>query len=247
MAVATMRHTPILTKLLSSDKKIIVNEGGSSSSKTISALQGLLILATQERGKTFSVVRASLPWIKKGPLKDFRDVLDWSGTRSLFHENKTDFFFECKSTGTRIEFFGIDDLEKAKGPRRDRLFVNEATEISYDIYRQLAMRTRGQIWIDYNPSLIEWWIDSVIKREDCEFIHSTYKDNTFLTPEMIREIEVEVPVYELFDGETFADWDLEIEELIRKEKGEGGHRYQSATLVAGDPYNWSVYGSPPRS
>lgn len=237
-----IEHTPLLSKTLASDAKIIVHEGGSSSSKSYSLAQGFAYLATQERNKIYSIVRSSLPWIKKGPLVDFNRILDSTGLRSVFVENKTDTHFTCVNTGTKIEMFGIDDLEKAKGPRRDRLWVNEATELSYDIYRQLAIRTREQIWIDYNPSLIEWWIDEILKREDCLLIKSTYKDNTFLTKEMIREIEVLAPIYELSDGSAFTDWNLEIADLIHDEKSSGDTLYTGAVLVAGDPYHWSVYG-----
>ena len=241
-AIAEIKHTPLLTKTLGSSAKIVVHEGGSGSSKTYSLSQGFIYLATQERNKIYSVVRSSLPWIKKGPLVDFNSILDATGMRSLFKENKTDNHFTCIRTNTKIELFGIDDLEKAKGPRRDRLWVNEGTELSYDIYRQLAMRTRGQIWIDYNPSLIEWWIDDILKRDDCELIHSTYKDNTFLTSDMIREVEVLVPIYELGDGTTYEDWDLSIEDKIAEERKRGEYLYSSSVLVAGDPYHWSVYG-----
>ena len=39
-----------------------------------------------------------------------------------------------------------------QGPARKRLFVNECNHVGWDTYRQLAVRTQGIIFLDYNIS-----------------------------------------------------------------------------------------------
>lgn len=212
-----------------SDFKILVHEGSSGSSKTFSVVQALIIRSFQDRDKTYSVVRKTLPAMKRSVLRDYKVALAISESYRYFKENKTDLFFVNQGTGTVTEFFALDDEQKARGPRRDILYCNEANELGADEFRQLAMRTRGQIILDYNPSMLSSWIyDEVLTRPDCLHIHSTYKMNSFLTDENIREIEAMVPVYEEEDGTHVTDWDLTY-------TGTG-------MLIRGEPYWWSVYG-----
>lgn len=226
---AEIHGTRLLERTLRSTAKIIAHEGSSSSSKTFSVAQAFILWSYQEHGKTFSVVRKTMPAMKRGALKDFKDALALVGLVADFTENKTDFKFTNNETGTVIEFFALDVEQKARGPRRDRLWCNEANELTHEDFRQLSMRTRGQIIIDYNPSMLRHWIyDEVLTRPDCEHIHSTYKINTFLPEANRREIEVMVPVYEEADGTQYVDWNLDYT--------------GSGPLVNGDPYWWSVYG-----
>lgn len=228
-ATAEVHGTVLLDHTLSSVAKIIVHEGSSSSSKTFSIAQAFIIWSYQEAGKTFSVVRKTMPAMKRGALKDFKDALALMGLTDDFAENKTDFRFKNNATGTVVEFFALDVEQKARGPRRDRLWCNEANELTHEDFRQLSMRTRGQIILDYNPSMLRHWIyTEVIPRPDCEHIHSTYKVNTFLPDPNRREIEVMAPVYQEADGSQFIDWDLTYT----------GH----GQLITGDPYWWAVYG-----
>ena len=88
-----------------------------------------------------------------------------------------------------IEWFSVDDETKLRGRKRDYLFINEATEVSYDEYIQLALRTTGRIIIDLNPSLWKSWIYDLEGQEDVFYTIVTYKDNPFLDNSLIKEIE----------------------------------------------------------
>lgn len=93
-------------------------------------------------------------------------------------------------TGSYIEFFSVDNQLKVRGPGRDILFINEANIIQYETFRQLLLRTKKCIFIDYNPAdEFHWLYDKVLTRPDCYFIKSTYKDNPFLPKEQVHEIE----------------------------------------------------------
>lgn len=93
-------------------------------------------------------------------------------------------------TGSYTEFFSVDNTLKVRGPGRDILFINEANIIQYETFRQLLLRTKKCIFIDYNPAdEFHWIYDKVLTRPDCYFIKSTYLDNPFLPQEQINEIE----------------------------------------------------------
>lgn len=73
-------------------------------------------------------------------------------------------------------------------------------------------------------------------------VHSTYADNDYLTPENIREIEVDVPVYALPADEQakllLAGFDVasgEFTDWAGTYDGKG-------TLLSGDPFRWAVFG-----
>ena len=172
---------------LKSQDRIIANQGGTSSGKTWSVLQTIILKALLEK-LHISVCSVSLPHLKKGALLDFINLL----TRyELYDEkfyNKTDNIIRIGKS--KIEFFSLDDPGKARGPRRDILFVNECNLVPYETFNQLMLRTRKQIFIDYNPVDENHWIyEKILTREDCTFIKSTYKDNLLLDNKIAQEIE----------------------------------------------------------
>jgi phage terminase large subunit len=92
--------------------------------------------------------------------------------------------------GNLVEFISLDQPTKVRGRKRDLLFVNEANELFWEDWQQLIFRTTGKIIIDYNPSdEFHWIYDKVKTREDADFYITTYKDNPFLEPEIVAEIE----------------------------------------------------------
>lgn len=178
---------PIFYRNEKSKKRIVVNQGGTSSGKTWSILQLMILRAIQMR-KHISICSINFPHLKKGALKDFILILTEAGLYSEEMHNKTDSTFIINDSF--IEFFALDNPGKARGPRRDILFVNEVNLIPYQTLDQLMLRTNEQVFLDFNPTDIHHWIyKDVIERPDCEFIHSTYLDNPFL-PDLVRnEIE----------------------------------------------------------
>jgi phage terminase large subunit len=185
----TFECTNVLKRNLAAQTRIVVNQGGARSSKTISILQLFIGLAQKEQGEVFSIVRKTLPALKASVMRDFFWLLEKYGLYREDRHNKSENIYRL--CGNEFEFFSVDESQKIRGRKRKYLFINEANELSHDDFRQLALRTTGRIWMDYNPSDEQHWIyDSVIPREDCTFIKSTYLDNLkFLEPELVAEIE----------------------------------------------------------
>lgn len=92
-------------------------------------------------------------------------------------------------TGSVIEFFSADQPDKLRWGRRDRLFLNEANNMSLDVFEQLEVRTKEFIFLDWNPSNEFWYYSDVAQRDDVEHLILTYRDNEALSPEIVASIE----------------------------------------------------------
>jgi len=141
----------------------------------------------QEDNKVLSVVRKTLPALKGSVLRDLKQILIDFGVYDANKWHSVDGYFEL---GTNIiEWFSVDDETKLRGRKRDYLFINEATEVTYDEYIQLVLRTSGRIVLDLNPSLWKSWIYDLEGNDDVFYTVVTYKDNPFLEQSLINEIE----------------------------------------------------------
>lgn len=173
---------------LQSNQRLKIFQGGSRSGKTYSIMQYLLYLMTiTKEPLVISVIRKTLPALKRSVLRDFLNIskdigIYWDG---VFNKAENTFSYN----GHTLEFFSADDSQKIRGSARDIAWLNEGNELLLEEYRQLAMRTRGNIIIDFNPSDPIHWIYDLTERDDVDLFLSTYKDNKFLPKELIKEIE----------------------------------------------------------
>ena len=182
-----VQTTRVFQDLISQDKRINVFQGSSRASKTYNILIYWIYILLQEDNKVLSVVRKTLPALKGSVLRDLKEILIKFGVYDSEKWHSVDGYFEL---GTNIiEWFSVDDETKLRGRKRDYLFINEATEVTYDEYIQLALRTSGRIVIDLNPSLWNSWIYDLEKEPDVFYTVVTYKDNPFLSQSLIDEIE----------------------------------------------------------
>lgn len=170
------------------------SRGGTRSTKTYSALQFLVFLAVGlTRKLVISVVSETLPHLKKGAIRDFDRILQDEGIiagslRDDARWNATDNFFTFAS-GTIIEFFSADAPGKVHGPSRDIIFINEGQNIRWETANQLMIRTREFVIVDYNPTHEFWAHTELATDPRYKQIVSTYKDNRFLTPAQVEDIE----------------------------------------------------------
>ena len=168
-------------------KRHIFNEGGTSSSKTISLIQLLILIAKYAKETLLiSIVAESIPHIKRGTLRDFQNLMADDFNDQQY--NRTDFIYQFDNA--KIEFFSADNPAKLRGARRDILFINEVNNVSYDAYRELDVRTRKVTFCDWNP-VSEFFIydNELLNDPNTVLIHSTYKDAlSVIPPEIIANI-----------------------------------------------------------
>jgi len=169
--------------------QIICNEGGSRSGKSYSIVQLLVSIATKNKNTRISIVSHSLPHIKRGAFRDLQQILRETTIWEDESMRWTDFVYTFKN-GSYHELFGLEDEGKARGPGRDILFINEANLISKLLFDQLAMRTTGTIFMDWNPAEFNSWVYDIADNPKNKKIHSTYKDNIHnLSQQQIDYIE----------------------------------------------------------
>jgi len=170
--------------------RIQVHQGGTRSGKTYSILLSLVEFCymNPNGGAVLTICRKTFPALRASVMRDFFEVLKREGIYTEVNHNKSDATYILE--GNLIEFISIDQPQKIRGRKRDVLFINEANELGLEDFRQLLIRTTGKVLLDYNPSdEFHWIYDHVIPREDATFFQSTFRDNPFLEPSLVTEIE----------------------------------------------------------
>lgn len=180
--------------------RTIIMPGGTSSGKTYSILELIAMQSLKANDyNLWSICSESLPHLKKGAIRDFKNIArddklwndrNWNATDRIYKLGKNE-----------IEFFSAGNGDTLRGSRRSYLFLNEANNLSYEAYKQLMIRTKKKVILDYNPShdtyideyLLTNLTDSTphydIYNDRIAYFVSTYKDNHTLEAEIIKEIE----------------------------------------------------------
>lgn len=182
------KRTTATNKVLALKRRIKIIQGGTSASKTYSILAVLINKAVTIPSLEISVVAETIPHLRRGALKDFIKILKWTNRFNDKQFNKSLLTYEFKN-GSIIEFFSADDASKLRGARRDILYINECNNVTFDSYNELAIRTRKEVFLDFNPAN-EFWVHKELKDEpDSDFLILTYKDNEALDQSIIDQIE----------------------------------------------------------
>lgn len=180
--------TSSLKKILKLRKRLRICQGGARAGKTVAITMCLIHIAQSKPDLVISVVSESFPHLRKGALRDFMGIMKAQGYWDAACWNSTMSTYTFPN-GSIIEFFAVTE-ESAHGPGRHILFINECNHVRYETYRQLAMRTTGPIYLDYNP-VSEFYVhEKLLKRVDADFVKLTYKDNEGLPQVLVREIEM---------------------------------------------------------
>jgi len=172
------------------EKRYIFLRGSSRSSKTISAVQWVILQALVTKGLIVTIARATQVSIKGTILEDFKFVMNQLG---MFDEkllNKQELVYKFPN-GSVVRFIGLDDSTgKLKGFKSNLILVDEINTIDRNAFIQLDIRCSMYILALYNPEIpIDWWGLEYEQKTNGVMFHSTYKMNPFLDEPTIRAIE----------------------------------------------------------
>ena len=169
-----------------------VVQGGSGAGKTRAIVKLMLKKLLSTPYLTSTVLGATYPKLKDGPLKDAEIILrewgyDWS---KMYNASTHDIRLP---SGSVLQFRHLKNYEEHQGKsiRRDDLYVLEANSFSWAVIYAFIQRTHGTIYIDYNPDVKFWAHEELPKLRNADGskifgrIITTYKDNHFL-PESER-------------------------------------------------------------
>jgi phage terminase large subunit len=182
------KYTTAISRIrrMTARKKVI--QGGTSAGKTLAILAVLIDIAAKNKTE-ISVVSESIPHLRRGAIKDFAKVMQWTGRWIADRWNKTLLTYHF-ANGSIIEFFSADSEARLRGARRQVVYINEANNIDFESYYQLAIRTSEAIYIDFNPTHEFWAHTEVLPEQDAELIILTYNDNEALPDTIKRDIEL---------------------------------------------------------
>jgi phage terminase large subunit len=171
--------------LLDAKNRITHHIGGTRSGKTYAIIQFLIVEALQTP-QTITIVRKTIPSLKKTVMKDFKDILLGLGIWNEDRMNIADRIYTFDN-GAVVQFINTDDPDKLRGLKSDALFIDETNEVDEDAFFQLSIRTTGKIILAYNPTISPYhWLRQM---QDCDRFTTSYRDNPYLPKEMVKSIE----------------------------------------------------------
>ena len=181
------------------DISTIVEVGGAGSSKSYSIAQMLIMLPWS--GLRIAIGRKTFPAHRTSGMSLVIDLLKRYGLYNERDHNKTEYTY--RHNGNTFLFFSLGEgesgREKIKSADFNIIWLEEATEFVLADYRQLMLRLRTPapmgfhnfMLMSLNPIDENHWIKGqVIDKEPNVIVRqSTYKDNTFLSPEYAALLE----------------------------------------------------------
>ncbi len=175
--------------------------GGGGSGKSKFSAQKIIYRMLAEKNHRFMVVRKVGDTLRDSVFADLIKVIHEWGYEDLFYiptGRSSEIYIKCKLNGNEILFYGLDKVEKRKSIEGiTNIWIEEASELTVDDYRQLNIRMRGksnynQMIISFNPININHWLKSEFFDKtalDVTTSKTTYKDNPFLDAGTKKELE----------------------------------------------------------
>jgi phage terminase large subunit len=203
-------------KAMDSGAKVVIHKGGTGSGKTFDLIIYIIVTALNSANKIITVVSESKPHLDIGAIRIFTGVLKSIGLweQARWNISKSVYQFQ---TGSIIEFFSADRIDKALGARRDWLYGNEINSLKLEVWDELARRSE-YILADFNPTS-QFWLESWLENYDqTKVITSNYLDNPFLPEhetariakraardQNFRRIHIDCE-YGIYEGLVFTEW-----------------------------------------
>ena len=210
-----VKVNPAYLAYLDKPQFVQIYYGGSSSGKSYFLAQKIVL--DNINGVNWLCCRNVAKTIRNSTFNEIKKAISKMGLGKYYSINKSDMVITCKLNNKQILFVGLDDPEKVKSITPvngvlERVFIEEATETTYDAYKQLTKRLRGKtehskhIILAFNPILKTHWIYSEFfsmweddkshyEDEKVSILKTTYKDNIFLTEDDRKLLEDESDPY----------------------------------------------------
>lgn len=190
-------NSKIFNTLTITNTRFVVSYGGAGSGKSYTQAQFETGKALKRR-ETILILRKFGTTLNDSVVRLIKEVIENFGILGLIQENKTERHITFPN-GSQMIFKGLDDPEKIKSIHGiTRVWIEEASELSYEDFKQLNLRLRGrenlQMSLTLNPIDEEHWINKHFfltpeVNEKTTIIKTTYKDNNFIDEAYKKELE----------------------------------------------------------
>lgn len=170
--------------------------GGAGSSKSYSICQKIIIRCCRENIRVL-VCRRYGSTLRNTCFSLFKEVLNKWQLTPYVKIKETDFSITFPN-GSQVIMMGLDEETKLLSLNNiGTIWIEEAFEVSKDIVEQLNLRMRSQnenqqIIMSWNPISRNHWLYDFIEvnpPENSIKLHSTFKDNPFLSKEYVAAME----------------------------------------------------------
>jgi phage terminase large subunit len=181
-------RTTAINKILAMKARKKIIQGGTWAGKTYGIIPCMINTATQSPNKVGTIVAETIPALKGGAIKDFKNIMY---ATKRWHEDRWNASELHYTFGNKykLEFKSFDSVGKAQAAgKRDHLFINEAPYIAYDIADALIGRTTEDVFIDFNPTSEFWGHTEILPNKDAEFLLLKYSDNEALPKTIYEEL-----------------------------------------------------------
>lgn len=210
-----VKVNPVYLDYLNKPQFTQIYYGGSSSGKSYFLAQKVVL--DNLKGVNWLVCRNVANTLRNSSFNEITKAISNMGLMSFYRVSKAAMTITCTLNNRQILFAGLDDAEKIKSVTPidsvlHRIFIEEATEVKREAYKQLTKRLRGKsefskcVILAFNPILRSHWIykeffgkweDNKNTFEDDKLciLKTTYKDNLFLTDDDRKQLEDETDPY----------------------------------------------------
>lgn len=221
----TISATRVFFENQTAKQAIVVNRGGAGSSKSHSLAQLMQYKFFNESQKKILVLRKTLPSLRISTLSLMNELASQYGLKDKITEEKV--HLNWYYNGSLIHFQGLDDPEKAKSSEWNYIWMEEATEFTWEEYQTIKLRLRAksrdgvanQIFLSFNPIDERHWIKEKLvddPSQDVKEIVSSYKDNPFLPDEYVKDLEnLQFQDMSFYNVYTLGNWG-KLENIIYK-------------------------------
>lgn len=184
-------NNDVFLPYIKNESRYLIFYGGAGSGKSRFIAQKILHRTLfEDVNHRFLIIRKTQPALRKSCFALIKDYISSWQLNNVFNVRETDMSFEYTVNGNQILSVGLDDVEKLKSIERiTGVWIEEATEITYNDFTQIDLRLRGnvqsykQIILSFNPIDVHSWINRIFF-ESCKknttICHSTVDDNQFI-------------------------------------------------------------------
>lgn len=179
----------------SQHKRFNVLYGGAGSGKSYSVADYLTLFCSSHPGVHLLVTRKTFPALRITAYTMILESLERLHIPHLHNKSASTVIFP---NGSEILFKSLDDPEKIKSLNLDLVWVEEATDITYEDFLQLNLRCRARnvdvnrLFFTFNPIDEFHWLNTKLLQKrpgECAVHHSTYEDNIYLDEAYKEELE----------------------------------------------------------
>lgn len=190
--------------------------GGAGSGKSHFVGQETLLNMLYKPDYSYLIVRKTGKSIRNSVFRLLVEMISDYNLSSYFSINKTEMTIMCV-TGSSLITSGLDDVEKLKSVANiNRIWIEEASEITEQDFNQLDLRMRGQSKVGYQMTLtfnpiseLHWLKKSFfdVGRNGAFVLKTTFKDNDFLDERYIQTLkDLEKQDYQYYRIYALGEW-----------------------------------------